>query len=211
LLFQETGEAAAEQDFQALMRADRPRPEGFRTAFERPFRRLEDHMFHHVMRLAEAHSLPVQIHTGLFAGNGNVITNSKPTHLINTFLLYPRIRFDIFHLSIPYQEELGLLAKSFSNVYADFCWAYVASPETSRRALGEFLEFVPVNKILGFGGDYKHPELSYAHARMARRTVAEVLASKVESGLCNEEEAFEIGKLLLYENAANLFSWSKRK
>ena len=211
LQFQEVGNADAERDFEALMRAERPAPQGFRTAFERPFRRLEDHMFHHVMRLAEANHVPVQIHTGLFAGNGNLITNSKPTLLINTFLLYPRIQFDLFHLSIPYHEELGILAKSFPNVYADFCWAYVVSPEVSRRALHEFLESVPVNKILGFGGDYKHPELSYAHAKMARRAVAQVLAVKVESGVCNEQEAFEIGKLLLYENAARLFSWREGK
>src|SRR5207245_2185570 len=133
LLFQEVARADAEREFEALMRGKRTLPEGFRTAFVRPFRVLEDHMFHHVMKLADAHHLPVQIHTGLFAGGGNVITNSKPTHLINTFLLYPRIKFDIFHLSYPYQEELGVLAKSFPNVHADFCWAYVVSPAASRR------------------------------------------------------------------------------
>jgi len=211
LLFQEVEKADAERDFEALMRAERPAPQGFRTAFVRPFRRLEDYMFHHVMRLADAHHVPVQIHTGLFAGNGNAITNSKPTHLINTFLLYPRIQFDLFHLGIPYQEELGILAKSFPNVYADFCWAYVVSPEVSRRALAEFLESVPVNKILGFGGDYKYPELSYAHAKMARRALAQVMAVKVENGLCNEQEAFEIGRLVLYQNAARLFAWREGK
>ena len=74
-----------------------------------------------------------------------------------------------------------------------------------RRALAEFPESVPVNKILAFGGDCKDPELSYAHPKMARRAIARVLATKVESALCNEQEAFDIGKLLLYENAARLF------
>jgi hypothetical protein len=77
--------------------------------------------------------------------------------------------------------------------------------------LAEFLESVPVNKILGFGGDYKYPELSYAHAKMARRAIAQVMAVKVENGFCNEQEAFEIGKLLLYENAARLFAWREGK
>jgi predicted TIM-barrel fold metal-dependent hydrolase len=155
--------------------------------------------------------VPVQIHTGLFAGSGNVLTNSRPTHLINTFLLYPRIQFDIFHLSYPYQEELGVLAKSFRNVHADFCWAYVVSPPAARRALDEFLETVPANKILGFGGDYKYPELSYAHAQMARQAVAQVLAAKVERGVCSEQEALDIGGMLLYQNAARLFSWPRRQ
>jgi hypothetical protein len=31
----------------------------------------------------------------------------------------------------------------------------------------------------------------------------------VESGFCTEQEALDIGKSLLYENAAHLFSWTR--
>jgi len=163
------------------------------------------------MRLADSHHIPVQVHTGAFAGTGGVITNSKATHLVNTFLLYPRIRFDIFHLSFPYEHELGALAKSFPNVYADFCCVYLLSPVAARRALDEYLETAPLNKLLGFGGDYKHVELTYAHAKMARQTVAQVLAAKVEKGFCSEQEAREIGRMILYENAARFFSWREAR
>jgi predicted TIM-barrel fold metal-dependent hydrolase len=207
LRFEETPETEAAAAFEKLLRGGEEIPEGFRQAFIRPYRRLEDYMFHKVMRLAGAHRIPVQIHTGAFAGTGGVITNSKPTHLINTFLLYPRIQFDIFHLSFPYADELGALAKAFPNVYPDFCWAHVLSPGTARRALDEYLEAVPLNKILAFGGDYKYVELTCAHAKMARQAVARVLAGKVESRFCTEEEAVSIGKMLLYDNAARLFSW----
>ncbi|HET6220413.1 MAG TPA: amidohydrolase family protein [Acidobacteriaceae bacterium] len=209
LHFDEVGEAEAESDFEALIRQQRALPQGFRAGFVRPFRRLEDHMFHHIMRLAEAHHLPVQIHTGIFAGTGGVLTNSRPTLLINTFNLYPQIPFDIFHLSFPYQDELGALARAFPNVHADFCWANVISPPAARRAFDEFLESMPLNKILAFGGDYMYPELSYGHAEIARRTLAEVLAGKVESGWCTEEDALDIGRRLLYDNAAEFFSWQK--
>ena len=126
-------------------------------------------MFHQTMQLADAYGVPVQIHTGIQAGNRGVVTNSRPTLLTNIFLLYPRISFDLFHISYPYQNELSALAKSFPNVYADFCWAHVISPEVARRTMAEFLDTVPVNKIFGFGGDYHYPELSYAHAKMARQ------------------------------------------
>jgi len=206
LKFEEKSENDAEVDFEKLMKGPTEN-RGFRGAFIRPYRRPEDHMFHHVIRLAESHDIPVQVHTGAFAGSGGVITNSKPTHLINTFLLYPRVRFDIFHLSFPYEQELGTLAKSFPNVYADFCWAHVLSPVAARRALDEYLETVPLNKFFGFGGDYKHVELTYAHARLARQTIAQVLAGKVQAGFCTEREAREIGRMILYENAARFFSW----
>jgi hypothetical protein len=63
-----------------------------------------------------------------------------------------------------------------------------------------------VNKILAFGGDYRFPELTYAHAMMARRHVAQVLAAKVQSGLFNEDAALEIGRLLLRDNGLRLFT-----
>ena len=206
LLFEETTEADAARDFESLIRGDRALPQGFRRQVVRPFRKLEDHLFHHLIRLAEAHRVPVQIHTGLHAGNGNFIANSNPTHLTNLFFLYPSVRFDLFHISYPYQGELSVLAKLFPNVYVDFCWAHIISPSVSRNTLHQMLETVPVNKIFGFGGDYRYPELSYAHARMARDNIAEVLTEKTEQRFCSEDEAAEIGRMLLHDNPAELFA-----
>ncbi len=205
LHFREVPETAAAVAFERLMRGDARPPEGFRSRVERPLRDLEDHMFHHLIRLAEAHRVPVQIHTGLLAGNGGFIANTNPTLLTNLFFLYPKVNFDLFHISYPYQSELAVLAKLFPNVHADFCWAHVISPAVARRALHEFLETVPVNKIFGFGGDYRYAELSYAHLKIARRNIAQVLAEKVEEGFCAEAEAVEIARLLLEENPARLF------
>jgi len=201
--FREVEEAAAARDFDSVMRGDRPLPVGFRQHVHRPFRNLEDHMFHHVIKLAEAHHLPVQFHTGM---NGtNFVENTNPTHLTNLFFLYPQVRFDIFHIGYPYWEELSVLAKSFANVSVDFCWVPIISPALSGRALSEYLDTVPSNKILAFGGDYFYAELTYAHAKIARKVVAQVLAAKVEAGYCNEAEALELGRRLLFDNAAGLF------
>jgi uncharacterized protein len=210
LLFREVSEADAARDFDALMKGGTPAPEGFRRNVERPWRILEDHLFHHVVRLADAHNVPFQIHTGLHAGNGNFVENSRPTQLTNLFFLYPRVRFDLFHMSYPYEGELAVLAKLFRNVYVDMCWAHIVSPSASRRALHEFLDTVPANKIMGFGGDYRYPELTYAHAKMARRNIAMVLAEKVEDGFASEVEAVELGRMLLDDNPAALFDPARR-
>jgi hypothetical protein len=205
LLFREVPTAAAESDFTALMRGERRLPEGFRRNVDRPYRNLEDHMLHHVIQLADANRVPVQFHTGLHAGNGNFIANSNPTHLTNLFFLYPRVQFDLFHISYPYQGELSVLAKLFPNVHVDFCWAHIISPSASRGTLHELLETVPYNKIFGFGGDYRYPELSYAHGQMARRNIAQVLSEKTAEGFCSEEEALDIGRALLHDNPARFF------
>jgi hypothetical protein len=205
LLFSEVSEYDATRQFEALLGGGVEQPKGFRASKQRPFHQLEDHMFHQVVRLAEAHRLPFQIHTGLLAGNACFIENTNPTLLANLFYLYPNVKFDLFHIGYPYQEELAVLVKLFPNVHADFCWAHIISPVGSRRALDEYLETVPVNKIMAFGGDYRFPELTYAHAKMARRNVAQVLAGKVEAGLFTEEQALDTARLLLRDNALRLF------
>jgi hypothetical protein len=206
LRFEEVEEADALRDFDALMRSERALPAGFRGYTVRPYRKLEDYMFHRVMKLADAHGLPVQIHTGLTAGNGNVLTNSNPTHLTNLFFLYPKVRFDLFHIGYPYQGEMSVLAKLFPNVHVDFCWVHIISPGVACRTLHDYLETVPVNKIFAFGGDYRFPELTYAHAKMARRNVARVLAEKTQEGFCTEQEALEIAGMILRDNAERLFA-----
>ena len=203
--YAEVAERDAESSLQSLLGANRTPPAAFRSRVERPFRPLEDHMFHHLIGLAAMHGVPVQIHTGLHAGNGNFIENSKPTHLTNLFFLFPQVQFDLFHMSYPYQGEAAAIAKVFPNVYVDLCWAHIISPSASRRALHEMLETVPSNKIFGYGGDYRYPELSYAHAKIARRNIAQVLAEKVSEGSCSGEEALALGRKLLHDNPDALF------
>jgi len=168
-------------------------------------RPLQDYMMHQVIRQAIEHRRPIQIHTGLQEGNANVITNSHPAHLVNLFLQYPQARFDIFHASYPYHSELAALAKNFANVYADMCWMYIISPWMAGNILHEWLETIPANKILGFGGDYIIPEGSYGHARLARQVIVQVLAQKVKSGYFNEREAVTFGRMIMRDNARELF------
>ena len=206
LLFHEVEEADAARDFDRMISGVEKLPDGFRRRTQRPFRKLEDYMFHQVLRLADANGVAFQIHTGLTAANGNFVANSNPTLLTNLFFLYPRLKFDLFHVSYPYQGELSVLAKLFPNVYADFCWMHIVAPGAARRTLHDFLETIPANKIFGFGGDYRYPELSYAHLQMALRNIAQVLAEKTQSGFCTEDEAAELGRMLLHDNPAKLFS-----
>ena len=100
---------------------------------------LQDYMMHQVIRAAIQAGLPIQIHTGLQEGNENIITNSRPTHLVNLFIEYREARFDLFHGGYPYVDELATLAKNFANVYPDLCWVHLISPEAGRRQLHELI------------------------------------------------------------------------
>ncbi len=205
LLFHEVPRAAAERDFESLMRNEATPLKGPRRFTHRPLRRLEDWMFHRVVQLCQEHRVPLQVHTGTLAGNASYLPNTRPTLLNNLFLLYPRVAFDLFHNGYPWTEEVAALAKIFPNVTVDFCWTHILSPATARRALDETLDAVPSNKILGFGGDYRHVELTYAHSRIARENIAHVLANRVESKEMTEDQALTVARALLHDNAARLF------
>jgi predicted TIM-barrel fold metal-dependent hydrolase len=166
---------------------------------------LQDYMMHRIIQLARKYDLPMQIHTGLQAGDGNIIANANPSHLNNLFLQYRDVRFLLMHGAYPYGGELSALAKNFQNVYIDMCWMYIISPSYSERYLHEWLETVPANKILAFGGDYHNVENTYGHALMARAVVSKVLIEKTASGYLTEEEATEIAGWILRDNAISFF------
>ncbi len=170
---------------------------------------LQDYMQHVVCRIADEHGLAYQFHTGLQEGNGNVIADSNPTLLTNLFLEYESIKFDLFHIGYPFVMEAGNLAKNFRNVFLDMCWAHIISPEASRRALVEWLDAVPANKIMGFGGDYCFPEGVYGHQYLARRNIASSLAQKVQDGSMDLNRAIEVARWLLVDNPAAVFGLKK--
>jgi hypothetical protein len=181
----------------------------------RPARRdiqaLEDFIIHYCVRKAGEYDLPVKFHTGLQEGNCNDIKNSRAGLLVNLFAKYPKTRFDIYHISWPYTEELIDICKNFPNVYIDFCWAWIFNPPASRRYLSDMLETIPLNKVHGFGGDFIFVEGSYGHSVIARREISRVLADKVSDGTFTEEYAITAAKRILRENALENFNVEKKR
>jgi len=200
LKFETTSADAASDDFAKLLEGADP--------WSLP--RLQDHMMHHVCALADARALPFQIHTGLQEGNGNFIYHADPALLANLFMEYPHVKFDVFHIGYPYQQTLSALAKNFRNVFIDFAWVHIMSPEAAVRALVEYLDAVPANKIFGFGGDYAFIDGVAGHAFIARENVAAALAEKVDAGVFSLDRAGELARMILHDNPAALFGLQGR-
>ncbi len=133
---------------------------------------LQNHMMHHICRLADRRGLAFQVHTGLQEGNGNYLNYTDPSLLINLFMEYRNVRFDMFHIGYPFQLKLAAVAKNFANVFIDFCWANIISPAAATDAFVEYLDSVPANKISGFGGDYCFVDGIYGHQYIARENLA---------------------------------------
>lgn len=167
--------------------------------------RFGNAVFHLLCTTAAAVDLPVQIHTGLHAGGNNRLDQVHPLLLNPVFLRHRETTFDIFHAGYPWGRTVGALAKEFGNVYADLAWMHVISQEASRDLLREWIDLLPANKILGFGGDYTNVESAYAHAMMAREDVVAVLSRKLRDGFLGLDEARFLARRLLHDNAAELF------
>ena len=179
------------------------RPEGVPKA-------LQDYMLRFIFNQLSKRGVPVQIHTGILEGNANMLDGANPMLLCNLFMEYPEIKFDIFHMGYPWQQELSALAKMFPNVHIDLCWGHIISPAAAQRALVEWLDAVPANKINAFGGDYRLPDGVYGHQLMARHNVSVSLAQKVGDGVFDVDEAKRVAKMLFVDNPAKLFKLEKQ-
>ena len=215
IFFAEVERAEAERVFDECLRAkDRSSVKGIPAAdfaeASSPLR-LEDFIIHYCIRSAGEHDLPVKIHTGIQDANSNDVTRSRPSLLINLFMKYPNVKFDIYHVAWPYSDELLAIAKQFPNVWVDFCWLWIINPPAARRYLHEALETIPVSKIHGFGGDFFFVEGSYGHCMIAKREIARVLAEKVEEGRFTEEYAVSVARLILRENALSHFRIEEKR
>jgi len=201
LYFENADEAAARKVFKTLVTGE----EDLKISWEKA-KPLQDYMFHQLLKMSQEHHMPVIFHTGLQAGQGNDIRNSNPVLLTNLFHKYPDIKFVIFHGSYPYGGELATLAKTYGNVYIDMNWTYAISPSYAKRYLSEWLEVVPACKIMAFGGDYNCVENIYAEYIIAKQIISETLAEKVLNNQLTETEARQIAKMILHDNAAELYS-----
>jgi uncharacterized protein len=198
--FERTEPRVAKKVFKTLMSGD----ESFRLSFEKA-KPLQDYMLFQLIDLANQYNIPVLFHTGLQAGSGNIIKNSDPTLLTNLFQAYPDVKFVLYHGSYPFGGVLSVLAKTYKNVYLDMNWTYSISPSYAARYLAEWLETVPVSKIMAFGGDQRCVENTYGELIIAKEVIAEVLIEKVRKGYLSESEAKDVARMILHDNGINFY------
>ena len=90
------------------------------------------------------------------------------------------------------------------NVWVDSCWLPMISYSAGKRALHEWLELIPSDRIL-WGSDSHHAEGIYAATEITRRCLGEVLVEKTERGDLTEQQAQRIGKQIMRDNALEAF------
>lgn len=151
--------------------------------------------------------VPVAVHVGLTWDNWIDFYPLRPSNIRSWVDTYRDAKFDLYHLGIPWQEEIMILAKIYPNVWLNLCWSHIISQKISTETLIKLTELIPVNKILAFGGDYNFPvENIYGHYRMALEDIAAALTDRIENQIMTFDQAVEVAYAWLYENARNLYS-----
>jgi hypothetical protein len=159
---------------------------------------LTDELLAEVSRLGA----PVAFHTGVWGD----FREYDPQHLIPYFQRHPDLRFDLFHMGIPYARAMGRIGANFRNVWLNMCWAPTISTTTAANALDEWLDMVPPSKIIAFGSDVRWPiEKVFGHLSLAREVVAMVLARRIDRQLLNHDDAIELSRMWLFDNPIELY------
>ena len=172
-------------------------------------KQIQDFLFHWIIQKSVEYDLPIQIHTGYLAGNGNTLDNGKPTKLNKLFLKYKEAKFVLFHGGYPWTGEYAAFGKMFRNVYLDMVWLPQISRQEAVHALDEMFDAVPYNKFF-WGGDCAYIEESVGSLEFGKSVVAEVLTKRVERGLLTEEVAQEMIRAIFRENAIRFFKLEER-
>jgi len=163
---------------------------------------LRDFLMESMLDLAAEEGLVVAVHTGMWGD----FRTLDPQHMIPIIQRHPATRFDLYHAGMPWVRETGVIGKNFANVWLNLCWCHIISPKMTRSFLDEWLDLVPINKILAFGGDYGTPvEKVYGHLTMAREDIATVLANRIDEGLLDLDDALLIACKWFYENPKELY------
>jgi len=161
---------------------------------------FEDFIMWRLVELSAKHGIPFQIHTG-----DARIAGSNPMLLVNLIDANPKTKFELFHGGYPWVGETGAIAMRYADrVWINVVWLPTLSFTMAKRAFHEWLEVVPSNRIT-WGGDDTSAEGIYGETELTRRCLAEVLTEKVERGELSEDDARQIGKNILRDNALELY------
>lgn len=166
---------------------------------------IEDFLMHEVTERAGRFQLPYQIHVGYGSWQSNITAGANPLLLNPLIESHRKTQFVLLHGGYPFIGEMSTLAKNHPNVYIEAGWLAYIAPAAYQRAMGEWLDSVPMNKILAFGADCLHIEQTLGALILTRRLLTQAFADKIAESGWSESLALECATRLLHRNAVELY------
>ena len=172
---------------------------------ERETHAIEDFLMHEVAERAGRYDFPFQLHVGYGSWQSNITAGANPLLLNPLIESHRDTQFVLLHGGYPFIGEMATLAKNHPNVYIEAGWLAYIAPAAYRRAMGEWLDSVPMNKILAFGADCLHIEQTLGALILTRRLLTQAFTDKIAESDWSESLALECATRLLHRNAMELY------
>jgi hypothetical protein len=176
------------------------------------YKTLQDFLFHYIAREAGRLGLAVHIHVINLAGGYYRQSGSDPQLLERTFNdpTLRRTNFVIIHGGYPYTRQAASMM-SKPNVYADFsAQTFLLYPRALSEVLRDWLESYPDKILFGtdafsFGPAVDWGEVAWLSTTTAREALALALTGMMNDREIDRERAIRLAKMVLRENAINLY------
>jgi predicted TIM-barrel fold metal-dependent hydrolase len=176
------------------------------------YKAVQDFVFRHIAAKAGELGLAVHIHTG--AGASGFFNQSGATpFLLEPILNDPKLRqtkFVLVHGGSPFAQQTRMLLYK-PNVYADFsAQTFLLSTRELSGVLRSWLEFVPEKVLFGTDAfeitpEVGWPEIGWLCNRSAREGLALALTGMMADGQISRARALELARMVLRDNARNLY------
>jgi hypothetical protein len=166
---------------------------------------FQDFMINEVSRQAGEYDLPYQLHVGYGSWQSNIVRQSNPLLLNLLVEANRKTNFVLLHGGYPYIGEMATLAKNHPNVFLECGWLAYIAPSVYHRALSEWLDSVPMNKITAFSADCLHIEQTYGTLILTQRLLASTFQKKISHDGWDLEFCKNVARNLLEKNAVDLY------
>lgn len=161
---------------------------------------VEDEITIHLCRTAGDLGLPVQIHTGM-----GKLKRSHALWLKPLLDMCPHTKFVLLHCSYPHTADCMALLHEYGNVYADFSWLPLLSPQAASFVLDEALDIADTGRI-AWGCDAETLEESFGAHDMFCWVLGQVLSKKMERGYYSLDLCQSLIAQILLEGPVNLYN-----
>ncbi len=169
-------------------------------------KKLRDHLLCRAIELCIDHDVPMQIHTGMGDFEVN-LPLCRPAFLMDLlrFPAYRTCRVLLVHGGYPYQREAAYMAHVLPRVYCDVSEGIPFAGPAARSIFAEVLEMAPLSKVVYGSDGYSLPEINFTSAKLAKHALGQVLDGLVADGFLDDSEALDAARMILADNARELY------
>jgi hypothetical protein len=183
---------------------------------EDDYRTFQDYIFRVLIDQAGKLRLPVHFHSAVGIGDYFSLRNGNPLNLENVLRdpRYKNVNFVLIHGGYPYTLDMIWLTAA-KNVYTDSSlMGYYVYPSELKNILKQWISLFPekimfASDAFPFNDAVGAEETFWLAARSARTAVAAALAELVSEGAFTEDQAVELARMYLHDNAAKLYGEKK--